>query len=391
MDVGIALAWQAWAVASNSRGSSAPEGQPSTRAKTSRAPRVAIVSFRLGGPDGVSVEAAKWGWAFGQLGYDVYTVAGEGAVDRVVPGLMAGPITTGRPAPPLDLDDLRDALAGAELVVLENLCSLPLNLEASRATAELLAGRPVILRHHDLPWQQAKYAWAPDPPSDPDWRHVTINDLSRRQLAAKGIDAQTIFNRFDPEPPPGDREGVRRTLGVDEDQLVLLQPTRAIRRKNIPASIALAKALGAFLWVLGAAEEDYAPELAELLASAPVPLHHGPVPPIGKTTGVEHAYAACDLVSFPSIWEGFGNPPLEASAHRCPVAVGPYPVGQELVQLGFRWFDASEPKPIADWMAQADHDTLLDHNAALVRTHFSLTDLPERLSTLISDAGWKFF
>jgi hypothetical protein len=38
----------------------------------------AIVSFRLGGPDGVSVEAAKSGWALGQLCYAVTTVAGAG-------------------------------------------------------------------------------------------------------------------------------------------------------------------------------------------------------------------------------------------------------------------------------------------------------------------------
>lgn len=373
-------------MAANSRDPD-PAGRLSKR--PSRPPTVALVSFRLGGPDGVSVEAGKWAWAFTQLGFGVYTVAGEGHVDRLVPGLSAGPITTGRPAPPLDVYAAQEALAPADLVVLENFCSLPLNLEASQAVAELLADRPVILRHHDLPWQQTKYAWAPDPPSRPGWQHVTINELSRRQLADRGITAQTIFNRFDPAPPRGDRRTVRRALGVDDDRLVVLQPTRAIRRKNIPASLALAEALDAFFWLLGAAEEDYQPELAELLASASVPVHHGPVAPVGTTSGIEHAYAACDVVSFPSIWEGFGNPPLEASAHRRPVAVGPYPVGQELVRFGFRWFDASEPGQVADWLHQPDHETLLDHNAELVRAHFSLTDLPDRLAKLISDAGWE--
>ena len=37
-----------------------------------------VVSYRLGGQDGVSVEAAKWAWAFGQLGFDVATIAGSG-------------------------------------------------------------------------------------------------------------------------------------------------------------------------------------------------------------------------------------------------------------------------------------------------------------------------
>ena len=54
-------------------------------------PVAAIVSFRLGGTDGVSIEAGKWAWALGRLGFEVVTVAGSGPVDRLVPGLSMGP------------------------------------------------------------------------------------------------------------------------------------------------------------------------------------------------------------------------------------------------------------------------------------------------------------
>ena len=40
-----------------------------------------MISFRLGGEDGVAVEAAKWAGALGLLGWAVRSVAGGGPVD----------------------------------------------------------------------------------------------------------------------------------------------------------------------------------------------------------------------------------------------------------------------------------------------------------------------
>ena len=80
-----------------------------------------MVSFRLGGDDGVAVEAAKWAAALGILGWDVRTVAGAGPVDTLLPGLAMH-----APEPP-SRAEVEGALAEADLVVVENLCSLPLN------------------------------------------------------------------------------------------------------------------------------------------------------------------------------------------------------------------------------------------------------------------------
>jgi hypothetical protein len=87
---------------------------------------------------------------------------------------------------------LHAALADVDLVVVENLLSIPLNLPASRALAEVLRGRPAILHHHDPSWQRERFVHITElPPRDKAWRHVTINKLTQRQMAERGIEATT--------------------------------------------------------------------------------------------------------------------------------------------------------------------------------------------------------
>jgi glycosyltransferase involved in cell wall biosynthesis len=338
---------------------------------------VAFVSFRFGGRDGVSVEADKWMRVLRSLGVsDVRTVAADGPVDNVVPGLTIDP--SAAPAP--STDEMRDAVAGVDVVVVENLCSLPLNVGAALAVADSLRGRPAVLHHHDLPWQRERFAHLRDlPPTDPAWTHVTINELSRRQLAERGIDAVTIPNAFDTDESPGDRVSTRALLGVADDERLLLQPTRAIERKGVPAAVRLAEAIGATYWLLGPAEEGYGPETARILGGASCRAIWDPE---RLDVTAADAYAACDAVAFPSTWEGFGNPTVESAIFRRPLAIGDYPVAREIAAYGFRWFPADEPEPLRAFLDDPD-PTLLDHNAAVAREYFSLDALRVRLAALL--------
>jgi glycosyltransferase involved in cell wall biosynthesis len=340
-------------------------------------PTAAIVSFRLGGPDGVSIVAATWAGSLETLGFDVLTVAGDGPVDRLVPGLAID-----APAPPAPAE-VDAALEGADLVVVENLCTIPLNLPAALVVAGRLRGRPAVLHHHDPAWQRDHFAHITDlPPDDPAWRHVTINRFTERQFTERGLAATTIYNGFDVHEPPGGRDRTRLALGVGADDVLVIHPVRAIPRKEIPTAVALTEALGGTYWLMGPAEFGYGPELDRILAGARCPVRRGS----GRGTMAD-AYAAADLVAFPSSWEGFGNPPIEAAIHRRPAAVGDYPVAHELRALGFDCFDPHHAVAIRRWLT--DHDpALLDTNQRLAAEHFSLERLTADIGRLLDAAGW---
>ncbi|MBI2169948.1 MAG: glycosyltransferase [Actinobacteria bacterium] len=361
------------------------------------APTAVFVSFRLGGTDGVSVEAAKWESALATLGFRTRRLAGEildggRRDDAIVPelALPRGPDGNVDP-PPVAVEA---ALEGADLVVVENLLSLPLNLPAARVVAKVIAthGR-VILRHHDLPWQRAEYEHVDElPPRLEHALHVTINELSSRELGDRGITAHLVRNHFDLDPPPGNRDQTREALGLDDGDLLVLHPVRAIARKNVPGALALCAALDTRLpghrihyWLPGPAEDGYGPLLDDLLRGTRVGVIRAAAQPVGD------AYAACDLVAFPSTWEGFGNPVIESVAHRRPLAAGDYPVMDELRGLGFEFLSASDPETLAAVLiGMRDESATLEKNLDVARRHLALELLPGRLQELFDLAGWTW-
>ena len=336
---------------------------------------LALVSFRLGGTDGVSIESAKWTAALTSLGHRVTTVAGEGEADVVLAGLAIGA------SDPASAESLHEAFAGAQLVIVENLASLPLNVAARDVLYEVLDGRPAIFHHHDLAWQRPHLAHLEGPRSQQGWHHVTINDLSRRELAERGIEAVTMMNSFDCDPPRGNRDATRRAVGVDATTLALFA-SRALARKNVEGALALCESLGAVLWILGSAEDGYGSTLDRLVAQSRAEVRLG----LPEGSSIHDAYAACDLVVMSSTWEGFGNPVLESVTYRRPLALHPYPVAREIAAHGFEFFGLDDVAAIADFVRRPREDVLIG-NLEIARRDFNLTTLPRRLEVLLDSIG----
>lgn len=316
------------------------------------------------------------------------TIAGSGDVDVTISALnWPAPVPT--PTQSDTIAALDDALEDIDLVVVANICSLPLNRLASDAVGKALAGRSAILHHHDMAWQRSQFEHVVDmPQDDPAWSHVTVNECTRNELLERGISAVTIANGFDVDEGRGSRAPTRSALRIEDDELVVLHPVRAIERKNIPAALELAEALGATYWLTGAAEEGYEAALAELFAKASCRIIHAPAP-----TNMADAYAAADVVAFPSRWEGFGNPLIEAAIHRRPLAISYYPVARDIATLGFEWFDAQDYERIRLFLDMDDQApevvALHDHNAAIARTHFSHDRVREDLRELLVNMGFS--
>ena len=386
-------------------------------------PTCAIASFRLGGLDGVSVVARRWGSILERQGWRVVTVAGEDGADRVVGGLGLDPSQFPSQFPPLagSASDRARALEGAQagssaqapsptdagwdserqallaerfeaavsdadLVVAANLCSLPLNLTASAAVARVLAGRRAILHHHDLPWQRQRFAHITElPPLDDAWKHVVVSELTAKQMAQRGIEARVVYNPFETRPPAGDRDQMRRRLGVEPDELLAVHPVRAIARKNIPAALKVCEALGAAYWLTGPAEEGYDGELEAVLASAACRVLRLPAADLADL------YAAADLVVFTSTWEGFGNPPVEAAVWRRPAVVDGYPVASELRALGFEWFTPGDIALLLRLLSERDSSELkglLARNRAAAERHLSMEVIGRQIADLLAEMGF---
>lgn len=411
-------------------------------------PHVGFVSTRLAGTDGVSLEAEKWCNTLGNLGLECFYFAGEcdtpPELSVVVPeahfthpeileltsALFAGPR---RPHDlTLAVTRLKDHLKGhleafirrfqIDLLLVENALSLPVNIPLGLALTETIAetGLPTIAHHHDFTWERKRFAItaAGDylrtafPPNLPSVRHVVINSFAARQLALRtGASAILIPNVMDFDSPPpqpdGGAAGLKRALGVPDDQPVLLQPTRVVPRKRIELALELARRLDRPCSLVvshasgdeGSAYQSYLRSFADLIqvnavfATDLIGPERRTLPDGRQGYSLADAYSMAALVTYPSTVEGFGNAFLETIYYRRPIVMSTYEIFRTDIQpkgfkvIGFEDFITDETVARAREVIEDPSlaAVMAAQNYELGRRFYSYRTLERRLALLLQD------
>ncbi len=408
---------------------------------------VGFISTRISGTDGVSLEIAKWASVLERNALSCFYFSGEN--DRTPERCMLVEEAHFQHPEILTLTDkcfgtphrdkevtkrihtLRDYLKekiykfvdefDIDLIIPENVLAIPLNIPLALALAEFIAetGIPTIAHHHDFSWERDRFlincvqdyiSWA-FPPDLDSIQHVVINSIASKQLSfRKGISNTIIPNVYDFATPPVNNperaKSLRAEIGLDEDDIFVLQPTRVVPRKWIERSIEIVHLLNLekpILVISHSADDEgdvYNRRIQEYARNLGVKILS-----IDKLVNPEHEYSnkdedkynigdvyqSADLVCYPSGYEGFGNAFLEAIYYRRPIVVNRYsiyisdiePKGFDVITIqGFVTSDTIDR--IKEVLYDKDRlRKLTDLNYQLGRRYFSYEVLERHLLRLI--------
>jgi len=342
---------------------------------------IGFISTRFAGTDGVSLETTKWANVFKDEGFSCFYLAGE--LDR--PPECSYLVEEANFTHP-DIKDIYNQCFGVhrrerrmtqkiynfkeklkneiynfiekfaiDLLIPENSLTIPLNIPLGLAITEVISETeiPTIAHHHDFFWERQQFltnaVWEylnmAFPPHLSSIQHVTINSSGDNQLSLRtGISATIIPNVMDFEnpPPPIDdyAADVRQALGIEDDELLILQPTRVVKRKGIEHAIELIHRLGkkARLVISHASGDegyDYEQRVKEysrllkvntIFVSEIINEKRGLTKTGKKVYTLNDIYPHADLVTYPSTFEGFGNAFLEAVYFKKPIVVNKYSI-----------------------------------------------------------------
>jgi glycosyltransferase involved in cell wall biosynthesis len=403
---------------------------------------IGIVSTRFRGTDGVTLESSKVAdtleeggqtpvWFAGERGHRFQPGVTEPlahfkhpAVRRLEQATFGGELTREMLESMESLTrELKEALRrfvadfDVDTVLAENVLCLPMHLPLGLALGQFLAetGMPAVAHHHDFAWERTRFRRTAIPylldtafpPAMDNLRHVVIQSAARDELERRrGLRSTVLPNVMDFERgpvEPGDGAAYRRAAGLQAEDALLLQPTRVVPRKGIETTLQLAYELAddRVKVVVSHDDGDEGPEYGRFLRQEAerlgvdlrfAPVGADPQDDPGRPT-LADAYAAADLVCYPSRYEGFGNALLEAFFYRRPVLVNRYPVyARDIAPTGVRCIEIEDGeltgeaiKHAAAWLEEPSrYQNEVETNYRIGRERFSFAVIRERLLPLLA-------
>jgi glycosyltransferase involved in cell wall biosynthesis len=409
---------------------------------------VGFVSTRFAGTDGVSLEAEKWARIFEKEGLTCYYFAGELDRDPARSYLTAeahfqNPDIKKLTQQCFGVDsrsrkitrhlmavkrNLKDHLYRfiekfhIDMLVAENCLTIPMNIPLGIALTEVISetGIKTIAHHHDFFWERQQFmvnaVWEylnmAFPPHLPSIHHVVINSSGDNQLSLRtGISSTVIPNVMDFENPPQPTDSyakdVRQALGLKNYELLVLQPTRVVKRKGIEHAIEFVHRLGAKAKLIishasGDEGYDYERRVWEysrmldvdtVFVSDIINDKRGRTKDGRKVYTLDDIYPHADLVTYPSNFEGFGNAFLEAIYYRKPILVNNYSIySSDIRPKGFSVveIDGYVTKQAVKLAKKVLRDEdfrkeMVEHNYNIALRHFSYRVLRQKLKALIAN------
>lgn len=408
---------------------------------------IGFISTRFAGTDGVSLESSKWAQILWEHRHVSYWYAGKLDRDPSIsmevpeaffghPEIMAineqvyGQLKRS-PELTRKINDLAEFLKRTiydfvekfdiDILVVQNALCIPMHIPLGVALAHFIAETefPVIAHHHDFYWERDRFAVnavsdfleMAFPPQLPTIHHVTINTAAQEALAhRKGCSSTLVPNVLDFETPPpkADKfaQDFRKNIGLKPDDIMFLQPTRVVPRKGIEHSIQLISQLKDPRCKLIVTHEpgdeglEYLQALIDMANQEGVDLRFVDTV-IGdsrytddsgrKVYSLWDAYPHADFITYPSLYEGFGNALLEAFYFRKPVLVNRYSIFRtDIEPKGFDviTMDGFVTRSVIEQVKRVTGDAeyrqqMVDHNYELATKFFSYSVLKRKLRAIL--------
>ncbi len=409
---------------------------------------IGFISTRFAGTDGVSLESAKWAEVMWDDRHVSFWYSGRSdrdpGISFVVPEAYFGhpevewinqriwgqtkrdPLVTARIREMVDY--LKTTLYtfvkkfNIDFIIPQNVLTIPMHLPLGIAVTEFLAetGMPGIAHHHDFYWERTRfsvncvgdYLDSAFPPNLNNLRAVVINRPAEEQIALrKGLASLYIPNVFDfekPAPQPDEYSAdIREQIGLKEDDVFILQPTRIVPRKGIEHAIKMVGMLNDPKYKLiishDAGDEglDYLHMLEEMAKEEKVDMRiisdriaevrqHDSMG--RKMYTLWDLYPHADLVTYPSLYEGFGNALLETVYFRKPMMVNRYSIYiTDIEPHGFRFAEMDGivtqklVKHVERILADSHYcEEMVEHNYRVAKRFYSYSVLRRSLRTLMT-------